>query len=56
MSLAAKVIPPVALAVTYYAVKGLPGVKLHRDEVTYIGVDGRMDREKLENILAEAAK
>lgn len=26
------------------------------DEVTYIGVDGSMDREKLENILAEAAK
>lgn len=26
------------------------------DEVTYIGIDGRMDREKLENILAEAAK
>lgn len=25
------------------------------DEVTYIGIDGRMDREKLENILAEAA-
>jgi hypothetical protein len=33
-------------------------VMLTRDgnEVTFLGVDGRMDRDKLENILAEAAK
>lgn len=26
------------------------------DDVTYIGIDGRMDRDKLENILAEVAE